>query len=198
MLIGSGASIFVSVGAFKLYTSTYEVPGPEFPAPTAEIWLDMAKLVMFACATAAGRSGVICKCSHGRYGMCSFGHLGDSTCKVQPILLPRSMADGCQSTCSASARVQQSLQQCCHSHASSASTGSTAPRLPAHRMATTPAARCAAGAAASRRCCPLASALQVCGSLLGVVTKQHPAERPAGASPPAISPLIAMYPEPFA
>lgn len=45
MLIGSGASVFVSVGAFKLYTSTYEVPGPEFPAPTAEIWLDMAKLV---------------------------------------------------------------------------------------------------------------------------------------------------------
>lgn len=45
MLIGSGASVFVSVAAFKLYTSAYEVPGPEFPAPTAEIWLDMARLV---------------------------------------------------------------------------------------------------------------------------------------------------------
>lgn len=45
MLIGSAASIFVSVGAYQLYTSTYEVPGPKFPAPTAQIWLDMAKLV---------------------------------------------------------------------------------------------------------------------------------------------------------
>ncbi len=45
MLIGSSASIFVSVAAYALYTSTYEVPGPKFPAPTAEIWLDMAKLV---------------------------------------------------------------------------------------------------------------------------------------------------------
>lgn len=71
MLIGSGASIFVSVGAFKLYTSTYEVPGPEFPAPTAEIWLDMAKLVTPACATAARRSAIICKYTYDRYGMCS-------------------------------------------------------------------------------------------------------------------------------
>ena len=45
MLLGSGASVFVSVGAYLLYTSSYEVPGPQFPAPTAEIWLDMAKLV---------------------------------------------------------------------------------------------------------------------------------------------------------
>ena len=45
MLLGSGASVFVSVGAYLLYTSSYQVPGPEFPAPTAEIWLDMAKLV---------------------------------------------------------------------------------------------------------------------------------------------------------
>jgi len=45
MLIGSGASVFVSVAAYQLYTSTYQIPGPQFPAPTAEIWLDMAKLV---------------------------------------------------------------------------------------------------------------------------------------------------------
>lgn len=45
MLIGSGASVFVSVGAYLLYTTSYKVPGPQFPAPTAEIWLDMAKLV---------------------------------------------------------------------------------------------------------------------------------------------------------
>lgn len=45
MLIGSFASVFVSVGAYALYTSAFEIPGPEFPAPTAEIWLDMAELV---------------------------------------------------------------------------------------------------------------------------------------------------------
>lgn len=44
MLLGSAASVFVSVGAFLLYTSAYEVPGPQFPAPTASIWLDMAEL----------------------------------------------------------------------------------------------------------------------------------------------------------
>lgn len=45
MLIGSFASVFVSVAAFELYTSAWEVPGPQFPAPTAQIWLDMADLV---------------------------------------------------------------------------------------------------------------------------------------------------------
>lgn len=45
MLMGSFASVFVSVGAYALYTSAFQIPGPEFPAPTAEIWLDMAELV---------------------------------------------------------------------------------------------------------------------------------------------------------
>lgn len=45
MLMGSFASVFVSVGAYALYTSAFHIPGPEFPAPTAEIWLDMAELV---------------------------------------------------------------------------------------------------------------------------------------------------------
>ncbi|KAL3133453.1 OPT superfamily [Trebouxia sp. C0009 RCD-2024] len=45
MLIGSAASVFVSVAAYALYTSAFVIPGPEFPAPTAEIWLDMAELV---------------------------------------------------------------------------------------------------------------------------------------------------------
>ena len=45
MLLGSAASALVSVGAYSLYTSAWPVPGPEFPAPTAEIWLDMADLV---------------------------------------------------------------------------------------------------------------------------------------------------------
>jgi hypothetical protein len=105
MLIGSGASIFVSVGAYKLYTSTYEVPGPQFPAPTAEIWLDMAKLVtlhlqalpdvvtwgllkhLWNEARLLGGNVVLC------------GKLG-------AFLLCRSMAGGCQSMFSASARVQ--------------------------------------------------------------------------------------------
>ncbi|KAK9800344.1 hypothetical protein WJX73_006522 [Symbiochloris irregularis] len=45
MLLGSGASVFVSVAAYALYTAAWEVPGPELPAPTAMIWLDMASLV---------------------------------------------------------------------------------------------------------------------------------------------------------
>lgn len=53
MLMGSAASVFVSVGAYALYTSAFVIPGPEFPAPTAEIWLDMAELV---------RDGVPCIC----------------------------------------------------------------------------------------------------------------------------------------
>ena len=57
MLIGSFASVFVSVGAYALYTSAFQIPGPEFPAPTAEIWLDMAELVrrlQFNCCCALG------------------------------------------------------------------------------------------------------------------------------------------------
>ncbi|KXS20618.1 OPT superfamily oligopeptide transporter [Gonapodya prolifera JEL478] len=44
-LIGSIASIPLTVGAFQLYTSVYQVPGPELGAPTAAIWLDMARIV---------------------------------------------------------------------------------------------------------------------------------------------------------
>ncbi|KAL0137027.1 OPT oligopeptide transporter protein-domain-containing protein [Mucor lusitanicus] len=44
-LIGSLISSFVATGAYLLYTSVYSVPGPEFPAPTAQVWLDMARLV---------------------------------------------------------------------------------------------------------------------------------------------------------
>eukprot|EP00775_Hariotina_reticulata_P013158 gene13158-13288_t len=45
MLLGSAASIPLSVAAFLLYTSAWEVPGPVLQAPMAQIWLDMAKLV---------------------------------------------------------------------------------------------------------------------------------------------------------
>ena len=61
MLMGSFASVFVSVGAYALYTSAFQIPGPEFPAPTAEIWLDMAELVRrlaTACAVALSSTGI--------------------------------------------------------------------------------------------------------------------------------------------
>ncbi|KAF7730159.1 hypothetical protein EC973_002767 [Apophysomyces ossiformis] len=44
-LIGSFVSAFVATGAYLLYTHVYTIPGPEFPAPTAQVWLDMSRLV---------------------------------------------------------------------------------------------------------------------------------------------------------
>ncbi|KAI0244060.1 OPT super [Massospora cicadina] len=44
-LLGSTVSVFASAVAYRLYTSVYTIPGPEFPAPTAQVWLDMARLV---------------------------------------------------------------------------------------------------------------------------------------------------------
>ena len=44
-LIGSLVSSFVATGAYLLYTTVYTIPGPEFPAPTAMVWLDMSRLV---------------------------------------------------------------------------------------------------------------------------------------------------------
>lgn len=44
-LIGSFASVFISVGAYKLYTTVYVIPGPEFRVPTAAIWLNLARLL---------------------------------------------------------------------------------------------------------------------------------------------------------
>jgi len=44
-LVGTAASCVMVVVAWTLYSSAYEIPGPEFPAPTALIWLDMAKVV---------------------------------------------------------------------------------------------------------------------------------------------------------
>jgi uncharacterized oligopeptide transporter (OPT) family protein len=45
MLLGSAASVPLSVAAYMLYTSAWQVPGPVLPAPMALIWLNMAKLV---------------------------------------------------------------------------------------------------------------------------------------------------------
>ncbi|RUS23336.1 LOW QUALITY PROTEIN: OPT oligopeptide transporter protein-domain-containing protein [Endogone sp. FLAS-F59071] len=44
-LIGSFVSCFISTAAYVLYTTIYTIPGKEFPAPTAEVWLDMSRLV---------------------------------------------------------------------------------------------------------------------------------------------------------
>ncbi|EPQ28628.1 uncharacterized protein PFL1_03931 [Pseudozyma flocculosa PF-1] len=44
-LIGSTLGIFISCFAYKLYTATYVIPGPQFPAPTAAVWLNLARLV---------------------------------------------------------------------------------------------------------------------------------------------------------
>ena len=44
-MIGSTFGIFVSSLAYKLYDSAYEIPGPEFAAPSAAMWLGLARLV---------------------------------------------------------------------------------------------------------------------------------------------------------
>ncbi|KAL1739136.1 OPT oligopeptide transporter protein-domain-containing protein, partial [Schizophyllum fasciatum] len=44
-LIGSTVSIVVTTTAFSLYTRAYEIPGPSFPAPTAYVWLSLARLL---------------------------------------------------------------------------------------------------------------------------------------------------------
>jgi uncharacterized oligopeptide transporter (OPT) family protein len=44
-LIGSSVSIPVTATAYYLYTRAYTIPGPEFPAPTAYVWLSLARLL---------------------------------------------------------------------------------------------------------------------------------------------------------
>ncbi|KAI8093575.1 OPT oligopeptide transporter protein-domain-containing protein [Halteromyces radiatus] len=44
-LIGSLFSVFTASGAYLLYRNVYTIPGPEFPVPTAQVWLDMSRLV---------------------------------------------------------------------------------------------------------------------------------------------------------
>ncbi|KAJ2379127.1 OPT super [Coemansia sp. RSA 2607] len=44
-MIGSVFSVFITAGAYILYNKVYPIPGPELPAPTAQVWLDMARLV---------------------------------------------------------------------------------------------------------------------------------------------------------
>ncbi|KAJ2629132.1 OPT super [Coemansia sp. RSA 1290] len=44
-MIGSVFSVFITAGAYLLYSKVYDIPGPQFPVPTAQVWLDMARLV---------------------------------------------------------------------------------------------------------------------------------------------------------
>ncbi|KAI0749949.1 oligopeptide transporter [Daedaleopsis nitida] len=44
-LIGSCLSIVVTTTAYTLYQRAYEIPGPSFPAPTAYVWLSLARLL---------------------------------------------------------------------------------------------------------------------------------------------------------
>ena len=44
-LIGSAFSILVTATAYQLYLNAYPIPGPTFPAPTAFVWLGLARLL---------------------------------------------------------------------------------------------------------------------------------------------------------
>ncbi|KAF8149886.1 oligopeptide transporter [Crassisporium funariophilum] len=44
-LIGSSVSIVVTATAYSLYNRAYIIPGPSFPAPTAYVWLSLARLL---------------------------------------------------------------------------------------------------------------------------------------------------------
>jgi uncharacterized oligopeptide transporter (OPT) family protein len=44
-MIGSTFSIIVSTSAYRVYQKAYTIPGPAFPAPTAYVWLSLARLL---------------------------------------------------------------------------------------------------------------------------------------------------------
>lgn len=44
-LIGSSVSIVVTTTAYTLYNRAYVIPGPSFPAPTAYVWISLARLL---------------------------------------------------------------------------------------------------------------------------------------------------------
>ncbi|KAJ7019917.1 OPT oligopeptide transporter protein-domain-containing protein [Mycena alexandri] len=44
-LVGSAVSIVVTTTAYTLYNRAYVIPGPSFPAPTAYVWLSLARLL---------------------------------------------------------------------------------------------------------------------------------------------------------
>jgi uncharacterized oligopeptide transporter (OPT) family protein len=44
-IFGSALSVLVTTTAFSLYQRAYPIPGPNFPAPTAYVWLNLARLL---------------------------------------------------------------------------------------------------------------------------------------------------------
>ncbi|KIJ51053.1 hypothetical protein M422DRAFT_124527, partial [Sphaerobolus stellatus SS14] len=44
-LLGSALSVIVTTTAYSLYQRAYPIPGPNFPAPTAYVWLSLARLL---------------------------------------------------------------------------------------------------------------------------------------------------------
>ena len=44
-VIGSSLSIVVTATAYRLYANAYTIPSPAFPAPTAYLWLNLARLL---------------------------------------------------------------------------------------------------------------------------------------------------------
>ncbi|CAO3597280.1 unnamed protein product [Absidia cylindrospora] len=44
-LVGSLFGVVTASCAYLLYRTVYTIPGPEFPVPTAQVWLDMSRLV---------------------------------------------------------------------------------------------------------------------------------------------------------
>ena len=44
-LIGASVSVVVTVAAYRMYETAYGIPSPQFPAPVANVWKDMAVLM---------------------------------------------------------------------------------------------------------------------------------------------------------
>lgn len=44
-LVGSAVSIVITTTGYSLYNRAYVIPGPSFPAPTAYVWLSLARLL---------------------------------------------------------------------------------------------------------------------------------------------------------
>ncbi|KAI8093891.1 OPT oligopeptide transporter protein-domain-containing protein [Halteromyces radiatus] len=44
-ILGSLYSAFITTGIYWLFKSVYTIPGPEFAVPTAQVWLDMSRLM---------------------------------------------------------------------------------------------------------------------------------------------------------
>lgn len=44
-LLGTTLSIFISATAYQLYLKAYTIPSPAFPAPSAYVWISLARLL---------------------------------------------------------------------------------------------------------------------------------------------------------